>query len=298
MWSGLKKGLSKTHDSFLGKIDGLFKAKKIDADILEGLEEALITSDIGVESTLSILDKLPKQLRGSAIGDEEAVKKGLRELILDILKPYEASIETNAEPYTIMVVGVNGVGKTTTIGKLAWYFRGMGKRVLLGAADTFRAAATEQLEIWGERTGIDVIKQRKGADPGAVAFDAVQAAKARSSEVLIVDTAGRIHTKVNLMEEMKKMKRVMARELEGAPHEILLVLDATTGQNALSQAKAFHETLGLTGLIVTKLDGTARGGIVISIVEETKIPIKFIGLGEGMEDLRPFNAGEFVEALI
>lgn len=295
----LKSGLSKTHDSLVGRIDRLVLGKKqIDADILEELEEILIAADIGVATSVELIRTLEQRLKRNELQDGNALKQALRQEILSRLERHAAPLETGGpKPYVIMVVGVNGVGKTTTIGKLACRFTAQGKRVLLAAGDTFRAAAAEQLEIWGNRVGVDVIRHQEGSDPSAVAFDACRAAVARDTDILMVDTAGRLHTKVNLMEEMKKIRRVMGREIPGAPHETLLVLDAATGQNAISQAKLFKEAADVTGIALTKLDGTAKGGIVVAISQEFKIPVRFIGVGESVEDLREFDPAQFVAAL-
>ena len=295
----LKEGLFKTHEGLVSKIDQLVAGKrKIDEGLLAELEEILITSDIGVKTTQDLLDTLTAKVQRKELEDADLLRKNLQEEIFQILRQQEKPIDLDAaRPFIIMVIGVNGTGKTTTIGKIAQKFRAQGKSVLLVAADTFRAAAIEQLEIWGQRVNCEVIKQKSGSDPSAVVYDAVKAAKSRGSDVVIVDTAGRLHTKVNLMEELKKVKRIADRELPGAPHEILLVLDATTGQNAIAQAKMFNQALGVTGIVLTKLDGTAKGGILIAISDELKIPLRYIGIGEKADDLREFNAHDFVEAL-
>lgn len=295
----LKEGLLKTHQGMVSKIDQLVAGKrKIDDSLMDELEEILITSDIGVKTTHQLLNQVTEKVQRKELEDADQLKKALQEQMFLILNRKEKALDTSAvRPFVIMVIGVNGTGKTTTISKIAQKLKGQGKSVLLAAADTFRAAAIEQLEVWGERVGCEVIKHKSGSDPSAVVFDALKAGKARGSDVIIVDTAGRLHTKVNLMEELKKIKRVMARELPNSPHEILLVLDATTGQNAISQAKMFDKELGVTGIVLTKLDGTAKGGILISISDELKIPIRFIGIGEKVDDLREFNARDFVDAL-
>jgi fused signal recognition particle receptor len=295
----LKEGLFKTHEGLVGKIDQLVAGKKkIDEGLLAELEEILITSDIGVKTTQELLDNLAAKVRRRELEEADLLQKSLQEQIFQILSQQEKPIDLDAaRPFIIMVIGVNGTGKTTTIGKMAQKFKAQGKSVLLVAADTFRAAAIEQLEIWGQRVNCEVIKQKSGSDPSAVVYDAVKAAKSRGSDVVIVDTAGRLHTKINLMEELKKVKRIVDRELPGAPHEILLVLDATTGQNAIAQAKMFNQALGVTGIVLTKLDGTAKGGILIAISDELKIPLRYIGIGEKVDDLREFNARDFVEAL-
>jgi len=291
----LRKRLSRTRKSFSSGFERVFAGKnKFDDDVIEELEELLITSDIGVQTTMDLIERLSK----AKITDISDVKQILKDEMLSILgsqPPVPDKIQT--KPQVVLVVGVNGVGKTTTIGKIAASARASGKKVLIGAADTFRAAAIEQLAIWAERADAEFVRHRANADPAAVAFDAVAAAQARDCDMVLIDTAGRLHTKVNLMEELKKIKRTVSKQLEGAPHEILLVLDATTGQNALSQAKLFDEALGLTGLALTKLDGTAKGGIVISICDSLKIPLRYIGVGEQIDDLRPFDAEQFIEAL-
>lgn len=295
----LKSGLTKTHENLIGRIDTLLQGKKqIDADTLEDLEEILISADIGVATAVELIRLLEQRLKRNELQDVGALKKALKEEVLARLSRQYAPLETDAHsPYVIMVIGVNGVGKTTTIGKLASRFTAQGKKVLLAAGDTFRAAAAEQLEIWGERVGVDVIRHKEGADPSAVAFDACRAALARKCDIVMVDTAGRLHTKVNLMEEMKKIRRILGREIPGAPHETLLVIDAATGQNALSQVKLFKEAANVTGIALTKLDGTAKGGIVVAVCNEFRIPVRFIGVGESIEDLREFDPGQFVEAL-
>lgn len=297
----LKKGLSKTHQGFVEKIDRLFLGKKtIDQDLLDELEALLYEADIGVKTTTDLIEGVRQGLKRGDLQDPEKVKTFIKEEILRILRSGEKPlfIDFNStKPFVFMVVGVNGAGKTTTIGKIAHQYSSQGKRVLIGAADTFRAAAVEQLEIWANRVGADFIKQSKGSDPSAVAFDSIQAAKARNTDLVFIDTAGRLHTKVNLMEELKKIKRIVSRECPGAPHEILLVLDATTGQNAISQAKLFNEAIGVTGIALTKLDGTAKGGIIVGITEELKIPIRYVGVGEAIDDLKEFNATDFVQAL-
>lgn len=295
----LKSGLTKTHENLIGRIDTLLQGKKqIDADTLEDLEEILISADIGVATAVELIRLLEQRLKRNELQDVGALKKALKEEVLARLSRQCAPLETDAHsPYVIMVIGVNGVGKTTTIGKLASRFTAQGKKVLLAAGDTFRAAAAEQLEIWGARVGVDVIRHKEGADPSAVAFDACRAALARKCDIVMVDTAGRLHTKVNLMEEMKKIRRILGREIPGAPHETLLVIDAATGQNALSQVKLFKEAANVTGIALTKLDGTAKGGIVVAVCNEFRIPVRFIGVGESIEDLREFDPEQFVEAL-
>ena len=298
-FSKLKSKLSGTSDTLVKNIDRAVLGKKtIDEDLIEELEEVLIGADIGVKTTYDILESVGDRVRRKELGDADALKSAIKEEIQAILHREESVFTFKPEgPTVMMVVGVNGVGKTTTIGKLALRYKNEGKNVLIAAGDTFRAAAIEQLQIWAERAGIDIVKHHDGADPAAVAYDSIEAAKARGADLLIVDTAGRLHTKINLMEELKKIKRVMAKVIPDAPHEILLVVDATTGQNAISQAKLFNESVGLTGLAVTKLDGTPKGGVIIAIADELDIPIRYIGVGEGVEDLRDFNAAEFVEAI-
>jgi fused signal recognition particle receptor len=284
----LKERLTKTRHGLLRKIDRLLSGRRvIDAELFEELEEVLISSDLGVQTTTHIMQDLQQSVAEQRLRQPIEIRAHLKQSLLDILhvSAEELCTEVAQPPAVILLVGVNGVGKTTTIAKLAYQLKHQGKKVLLAAADTFRAAAIEQLQEWADRVGVEVIKHGAGADPAAVVYDTIQAAKARRVDVVIVDTAGRLHTKVNLMEECKKIKRVLAREHEGAPHEILLVLDATVGQNGVAQAKQFHETLGLTGLVMTKLDGTAKGGIVVSIVNELKIPVKLIGVGSPTSSL-------------
>ena len=292
----LKDRLSKTRKTFSGGFDKIFSHKqKIDEDLLEELEELLITSDIGVQTELTLVDKIAS----SKISEVNEIKPLLKGEILSILAPQAAEPdETLVSPHVTMVVGVNGTGKTTTIGKLAARATQSGQKVLIGAADTFRAAAIDQLNIWAERARADLVKHQEMADPAAVAYDTVEAAKARGADLVLIDTAGRLHTKVNLMEELKKIKRAISKTIPDAPHEVLLVLDATTGQNAISQAELFNEALGVTGLALTKLDGTAKGGIVISICNTLKIPLKYIGIGEQIDDLQKFDAAKFVDVLI
>jgi len=300
LFQGLRQGLSKTRSNFTGKLDRLFLGKReLSDDLLDELEEILFTSDIGVATTQELIESVKEKVARKELKDPEKLKSALMDHILSFLEvtPVEHPEPAPGEPLVILVVGVNGVGKTTTIGKAAHSLKLQGKEVMLVAADTFRAAAVEQLAIWGERVGGEVIKQTTGADPSAVVFDALTAAIARKVDVVLVDTAGRLHTKTNLMEELKKIHRVTARKLPGAPHEVWLVLDATTGQNAISQAEIFNEALGITGIILTKLDGTAKGGIVVGISHQLGIPITHIGIGEKLEDLRPFSPPEFVKAV-
>lgn len=278
----------------------LLPGRKIDAEILDELETRLITADVGVEASSRILDDLRKRVARQELDDVDALLKALHAAMFDILKPVEQAlvIDPQSKPYVILVVGINGAGKTTTIGKLTRRLMAEGRSVMLAAGDTFRAAAREQLEIWAERNQVPIIAQQAGAEPAAVIFDGLQAARARKIDVLIADTAGRLHTQAHLMEELKKVKRVLARLDPGAPHEVLLVLDGTIGQNAIAQAQEFHKGLGVTGLVITKLDGTAKGGVVLAIAQKLKIPIRFIGVGEQLEDFGVFNAAEFVSALL
>ncbi len=294
----LRERLSRTRDSLAGGLDRILRGRReIDAELLEALEELLITADLGVETTLHLIGALQEKLRRRELGDVARLKQALRQEMTALLT-VPAPREITSRPWVVLMVGVNGVGKTTTIAKLAHMDRARGFSPLLVAADTFRAAAAEQLEIWGERVGAPVVRQKAGADPAAVVFDGLSAALARDAEVVYVDTAGRLHTKVNLMEELKKIQRTAAKKIPDAPHEVLLVLDATTGQNALSQARLFHEAVAVTGIILTKMDGTAKGGVALAVAYETGIPIRYLGVGEGMDDLRPFDAETFVEAIL
>ena len=293
----IAEGLKKTRDSMMGKVDALLNSfTKIDEDFFDELEESLIMADVGAVTSARICENLRKKVKEEGLSDPAAVKGALKEIIAQMLEGDEA-LNLSTKPSIILVIGVNGVGKTTTIGKLAHNLHEDGKKVLLAAADTFRAAAIDQLQIWADRAGVDLVKHGEGSDPAAVVFDAINAGKARGCDVVICDTAGRLHNKKNLMDELSKIARVIDREVPGSAKEVLLVLDATTGQNALNQAKLFQEAAGLTGIILTKLDGTARGGVVIGIKEELNIPIKYIGVGEQIDDLRPFDSKEFVEAL-
>lgn len=295
----LKKGLSKTRENITNKIEKLIIGyADIDDDLLDELEEILIMADVGVNTTDKLMEAVRKGIKKKEINTPEDLKPFLQARISEILNTGsdETKVAENG-PTVILVIGVNGVGKTTTIGKLASYYQGQGKSVMLAAADTFRAAAIDQLQVWGERTGTKVIAHEEGSDPAAVAFDAVKASKARNIDVLLIDTAGRLQTKANLMEELKKINRVIQREIPEAPHETLLVLDATTGQNAISQANIFTKAAPITGVVLTKLDGTAKGGVVIGIKAELSMPVKWIGVGEGVEDLRPFVAEDFAKAL-
>ncbi|MDR9502185.1 MAG: signal recognition particle-docking protein FtsY [Desulfurivibrionaceae bacterium] len=301
LFKQLTKGLSKTRGTFAKKMDALFLGKKvIDPELLDDLEEILITADLGVETTMELVDDARDKLSRNELTDSQALKAVLKQRITEFLvssdKPAELVMPAEG-PFVIMVVGVNGVGKTTTIGKMAHKFVQAGQKVVLVAGDTFRAAAVEQLKVWGERIDVPVIAQATGADPSSVVFDGLEHALRRNFDVVIIDTAGRLHTKVNLMEELKKIKRVIAKKLPGAPHEIMLVIDATTGQNGMSQAREFSKAVDITGLTLTKLDGTAKGGIVVNICREFDIPIRFIGIGEQVADLRDFDPHEFAEAL-
>jgi len=293
----LKSGLSKTRKLLSTDINDLFAGnRKIDDELLEELEELLITSDIGVQTTQDLIESISK--KSSKISGPEELKAMLKEKILELLSPeLPTTREITDKPHVIMVIGVNGVGKTTTIGKLASRAASSGKKVILVAADTFRAAAIEQLDIWSQKAGVDIIKHKENSDPAAVSYDGIEAAVARDADMVLVDTAGRIHTKVNLMEELKKIKRTISKKLPGAPHEVLLILDATTGQNALSQVKQFNDAIDVTGIALTKLDGTAKGGIVVSICSTLEIPLKYIGVGEKIEDLQEFDPIQFVDAL-
>jgi len=299
-----KSGLAKTRDSIVSKVQQLAATKStIDDELLNQLEEILIAGDVGVETANTILSRLKHRVKEEKYESTSQLISLLKdevETILHIDEERELSLRTlptAVKPYVVMVVGVNGAGKTTTIGKMAYQYRQAGHKVIIGAADTFRAAANEQLEIWAKRAGVDIIQQSHGADPAAVAFDALSSALSKNADVVIIDTAGRLHTKTNLMEELKKIKRVMEKRLAGAPHEALLVLDATTGQNGLQQVKKFTEAVEVTGLVLTKLDGTAKGGIVLAISNEMKIPVKFIGVGEKIDDLQLFDRRAFVDAL-
>jgi len=294
-----KQGLTKTRDSFVGKMDELMKrSKKIDEEFYEELEEILISSDIGVGTVMELIDELRDEVKDNKIADATELKPILIKKLVGILDDQDNALNFQENDMTVIViVGVNGAGKTTTIGKLAHKFKQQNLKVVLAAGDTFRAAAIDQLKVWGNRAGVDVIAQQEGSDPAAVMYDAIQAARARKADVLICDTAGRLHNKTNLMNELNKVYRVIGKEIPGAPHEVLLVLDATTGQNAMQQAKTFGETAGVTGIVLTKLDGTAKGGIVIAIRKELNIPVKLVGLGEKVEDLQEFDQQKFVEAL-
>lgn len=293
----IAQGLKKTRDSMMGKVDALLNSfTKIDEDFFEELEENLIMADVGAVTAARICDRLRKKVKEEGLASPDQVRGGLKQIISQMLEgPSELDLST--KPSVILVIGVNGVGKTTTIGKLAARFRTEGKKVVLGAADTFRAAAIEQLEIWAERAGADIVKHTQGADPAAVVFDSIAAAKARGADVVICDTAGRLHNKKNLMDELAKISRIIDRELPDADKEVLLVLDATTGQNAVNQAREFKNAAGITGIVLTKLDGTARGGVVLAIREDLDVPVKFIGVGEGVDDLQPFDPDDFARGI-
>ncbi|MEG2428863.1 MAG: signal recognition particle-docking protein FtsY [Oscillospiraceae bacterium] len=294
----IKNGLKKTKDSFVKKVESFLNSfTKIDENFFEELEEILITSDIGVQTSTDICESLRTKIKETGETNPENIKEMLKEIIVDMLTTSSDELQISTKPSIILVIGVNGVGKTTTIGKLALNLKLQGKKVILGAADTFRAAAIEQLEIWAERAKVDIIKHKEGADPAAVVFDTITAGKARNCDVIICDTAGRLHNKKNLMDELSKISRVIEREAVGCDKEVLLVLDATTGQNGVNQAKQFKEAAGLTGIVLTKLDGTAKGGIIIPIKNELDLPVKFIGVGEKIDDLQPFVAKDFVNAL-
>jgi len=295
----LKQGLSKTKSSFDEKLNNVFSNfRKVDEELLDELEEALIMSDVGVETSNKIITNLRNKIKKEKIEDEQAVKQALRDEIKNVLEEVDNTLKLETTPSVILVVGVNGVGKTTSIGKIANRLKQDGKKVVVAAADTFRAAAVEQLEIWANRAGCDIVKREEGTDPAAVVYDAVKIAKEKQADVLICDTAGRLHNKKYLMDELVKIKKVIDKELPEASKEVLMVLDATTGQNAISQVTAFKETVNITGLVLTKLDGTAKGGVVIGIVAENKVPVKFIGIGEQIDDMEIFDSNDFVNALI
>jgi len=299
-FSRLKSGLTKTHQAVIRRLDEATLGKReIDNNILDRLEEILIASDLGISTVLNLMDDIRFKVKRKELKDPDKLKTTLRNKILEILSKHEQNlvITTDDKPFTILTVGVNGTGKTTTIAKLANKFKSAGFSVMLAAADTFRAAAIDQLEIWGQRVGCKVIKHQHGADPSAVAFDALKSAKANDIDILIIDTAGRLHTKAPLMEELKKIHKVVKKEHPAAPHETLLILDATTGQNAISQSKIFKETIDISGIVLTKLDGTAKGGVIVAVSEVFDIPVRYIGIGEKMDDLREFHASDFVDAL-
>ncbi|MBQ3069068.1 MAG: signal recognition particle-docking protein FtsY [Clostridia bacterium] len=296
-FSKIASGLKKTRESIMGSVNSMLKAfTKIDEELFEELEEILIMGDVGATTSAHICEELRRRVKEEGVTDPEEVKRLLREITADMLRGGQ-ELHMATKPSVILVIGVNGVGKTTTIGKMAARFIGEGKKVVLGAADTFRAAAIEQLDIWAKRAGADIVKHAQDADPAAVVFDAIAAAKARGADVVICDTAGRLHNKTNLMNELAKISRVIERELPDADREVLLVLDATTGQNAVNQAREFKNAAGITGIVLTKLDGTARGGVVLAIREDLQVPVKFIGVGEGVDDLQPFDPDEFTAGL-
>ena len=298
LFDRLKAGLKKTSDAISDRVNEVFSTfVKVDEELFESLEEALIMADLGMDTAVSLIDELRERVKRKRIEDGREVKKELQSVIADALNAEDSAMKLDTVPSVVLVIGVNGVGKTTSIGKMAAYYKAQGKRVILAAADTFRAAAIDQLNIWADRAGVEIIKQNEGSDPAAVVYDACNAARARGADILICDTAGRLHNKKNLMAELEKISRVISRELPGASRENLLVLDATTGQNAVSQAQLFSEVSDITGIVLTKLDGTAKGGIVITICSDKGIPVKFIGVGEGMDDLQPFDAAEFARAL-
>jgi fused signal recognition particle receptor len=293
------KAVEKTRRAWFGQVASLFRGARLDDELWDDLEELLIAADVGVSTTQELLNRLRKRVRDDKVAEPEAAFTMLKQEMADLLAVDDAGnrLDVEGKPLIILVVGVNGVGKTTSIAKLTRIYQAEGKHVLLGAADTFRAAAIEQLQVWGERLGVDVIAHKSDADPGAVAWDALQAAKARNADVLIVDTAGRLHSKTNLMEEIKKVQRVLTRQDEASPQRVLLALDATTGQNGLHQARAFTEALDCDGVFLSKLDGTAKGGVVVAITRELQLPVLFVGTGEGLDDITPFDPQEFVEAL-
>ena len=300
LFKRLRERLTRTRKVLGSNLDRLFLGQReIDLSLLDELEELLITADLGVETSLELIERTRDKVRRRELTMPDRLKAHLKNEMLDLLTQVrEVKAVGDVKPRVVMVIGVNGVGKTTTIAKLAHYDRQQGKEVLLIAADTFRAAAVEQLEIWGKRVGVPVIKQKTGSDPAAVVFDGLSAALSRGIDTVYIDTAGRLHTKVNLMEELKKVRRTADKQISGAPHEVLLVLDATTGQNAINQARLFHEAIGITGIVMTKLDGTAKGGVAIGVVKETGLPLKFIGVGEQMDDLRPFDPEAYLEAIL
>ncbi|MDH4230783.1 MAG: signal recognition particle-docking protein FtsY [Nitrospirota bacterium] len=297
LFDRLKQGLSKTRQGFVEKVETIFKNRTVDPETLEELEETLILSDLGATTASEIVEHLRKKSGSGSIQGAGSVREFLKKEMVSMLGRSHPLVPFGEKPFVILTVGVNGAGKTTTIGKLASRFRDQGHSVLLAAADTFRAAAIEQLEIWARRSSAQIVKHQSGSDPSAVVFDAIEAARARNIDIVIIDTAGRLHTKSPLMEELKKVKRVCEKAMPGAPHEILLVIDATNGQNALAQAKIFNEAVGITGIALTKLDGTAKGGIIFAIKKEFNIPVKLIGVGEGIEDLQDFATDDFVKAL-
>ena len=295
----LRQGMNKTKQSFDEKLNNVFKSfRKVDEEFLEELEEILIMSDIGIDTSMKIINNLREKIKKEKIQDEEDVKKALRQEMQEILDITDKNLHLNTKPSVILVIGVNGVGKTTSIGKMANRLAKDGKKVVVAAADTFRAAAVEQLEIWAKRAGADIVKREEGVDPASVVYDAIKITREKNADILIVDTAGRLHNKKYLMDELNKIQKVINKEMQEADKEVLLVIDGTTGQNAISQVKAFKEEANITGLVLTKLDGTAKGGVVIGIVEENKIPVKFIGVGEQIDDMEIFNSEDFIKAII
>ena len=294
----LFSGLARTRAQIGGKLKGIFARGKVDDELLDELETLLLTSDVGVEATQHVLTELKSRAKREKLETPEAIQRAMSDILYALLAPLEVPLKTDThKPFVIMVAGVNGAGKTTSIGKLAKYFQANGQKVLLAAGDTFRAAATEQLEIWGQRTGVPVVRGKENGDPSSVIFEGVKRAQAEGYDILIADTAGRLHTKANLMEELQKVRRVTDKAMPGAPHETFLVLDSTNGQNAIHQAQMFKDAMGLTGIVLTKLDGTAKGGVILGICDELKIPVRYIGIGEKVEDLREFDPEEFVAAL-
>ncbi len=294
----LKSGLSKTSSKLVGGLESIILGKKkIDDELLEELEELFITADIGVNTTLKIIEKVKNDVSRNILKDPNELKNAIKDELVKILSIDNSLNKTDSSPFVILVVGVNGTGKTTSIAKLANMFKSKGFSVLLAAGDTFRAAAIDQLQVWGDRVGVPVVRQSEGSDSAAVIYDAVESAKAKGIDIVIADTAGRLHNKFNLMNELKKVVKVIGKSVSDAPHEVLLVIDATSGQNAIEQARKFKEDVGVTGIVLTKLDGTAKGGVIVGIVDETGIPVKFIGFGEKMDDLKPFDAKQFVDAL-
>ena len=298
MINKFKQGLQRSKSGFIGRLDSLFGGGKLNEEFYEELEEILVSGDVGVQTTIKMVEQLKQRIEKERVKERKIAREILQQLLIELLEHDNALPAIETRPYVILLVGVNGSGKTTSAAKLAHYYKMQQNKVLLVAGDTFRAAAIEQLEIWGNRAGVEVIKQQSGSDPSALFFDAMNAAQAREYDLVIGDTAGRLHSKFNLMEELNKIYRVIGRNIPGAPHKVLLVVDATTGQNALAQARSFNESLPLDGIILTKLDGTARGGIVLCIQDELNIPVHFIGTGEAMDDLTPFNAKEFIEVLL
>ena len=294
----IKAGLTKTREALSNTLGNVFTASEIDDDFFDELEESLILADLGMDTAIRAVSQLRQRIRNDSLKTTEEAREALKDILTDMLSVGDTALDLSTSPSVILVVGVTGVGKTTTIGKIAKQLTGQGKKVLLVAADTFRAAAADQLEIWAERSGASIVRQNEGADPASVVYDGIQSARAKAVDVIIIDTAGRLHNKANLMNELNKISRIVNRELPNAAKEVLLVLDGTTGQNGLIQAKQFKEIVGVTAIALTKLDGTAKGGIVISVADTLQIPVKFVGVGEQAEDLMPFEAGEFVEALI